>query len=140
MSMEAYSAPAGTCAPVRLALPPALGRRSDTLLTARRALPDGGGVEVPLHRPDELGGIEGLADVISRSCQSAAHVVKHAVFAAEQEDRQIAILLVMTDHLADLIPIHAREEDIQQHQVRLRIGNARERAQPIARRHHLDAL
>ena len=124
----------------KLPLPPPFRRRSDALLTARRALPDGGCVQIALHRPDELCRVEGLADVVGRSCQAAAQAVNHAVFATEQQNRQIAIVLVMAYDLADLIAIHVWQEDIERHQVRLSVADTRKRSQAIARRHHLDAL
>ena len=112
----------------QLALPPVFGYRSDTLLTARRALPDGGCVQMAFDRPNKLCRVEGLADVIGRSGHPAAHAVKHAVFAAEQQDGQIAIVLVMAHHLTDLIPVHVWEENIKQHEVRLGIPDRGQRA------------
>src|SRR5690348_15273690 len=47
---------------------------------------------------------------------------------------------MMAHHLADLVPIHVWQEDIEQHEVWLGVGNPSERPQAIARRHDLNAL
>src|SRR5215813_12146293 len=122
------------------ALPPSFLGQLESLLASHHVLPDGWGIQIALYRPYQLGGIEWLAYIVSRACQLAAHTIDHAVFATEQQDRQIAIILVMVDNMADLVSIHLGEEDIEQHEVGLGVSNSRKRSQTIARRHDFNAL
>jgi hypothetical protein len=74
------------------------------------------------------------ADVLAADARGAVAQGGH------EHDRQVGQTEVAADALAHLEPAHPRHHDVEQHQVDRAIGERRQRAGPVGRLDHVEAL
>lgn len=66
-----------------------------------------------LDEGNELSGLEGLTQVSRRSRPPAAPAIDDSIVSAEQDNGDVMELWVLSQSVADLVPIQARQHDVQ---------------------------
>src|SRR5215831_13972013 len=112
-----------------------VGESSTIRIRAMRSSPD-----MRLDRGEQLILGEGLGEIVLGADDAAARAVKQPVLGRQHDHRYGAEHLVVLDQRAGLIAVEPRHHDVDEHDVRLVVGDLRECIEAVDRGEHLAPL
>src|SRR5262245_15110740 len=96
--------------------------------------------DVPFDRGQELVAREGLRQVVLGTDDASARPVEQPVLGREHDHRDRTEHLVVLDQRAGLVAVEPRHHDVHEHDVRLVVGDLRQRVETVDGRENLAAF
>src|SRR5438105_3633783 len=96
----------------------------------------GRGARMRRHRLQEAFLRERLRQILIRSHHASPRAVEKSIFRRQHHDGRVMKPRVLLDERARLITIEARHHDVDEDQIRLMVGDLRERVEAILRQDH----
>src|SRR5262245_5590066 len=116
-----------------------VGESSTIRMRAMAVLPSFA-ADVPLDRGQELVARERLREVMLGADDASAGAVEEPVLRGQHDHRDRAEHLVVLDQRAGLVAVEPRHHDVHEHDVRLVVGDLRQRVETVDGRENLAAF